>query len=63
MFNMISMFNMYVHACACMSMSVCMGHPPHTHTYPYPINPSATPQGTPRISQNSIALEQFHLKI
>ena len=36
MFSMFSMFNMHVHACACMCMHTCIGHP---HT------PIPTPQG------------------
>ena len=62
-----------IHTCACMHMHACacvctcvggtLSPPPSTSTHPHP--PS---WGTPRISQNSIALElieifQFHLKI
>ena len=54
--------------CACMHVHVHVygGHP-LTTPYPHPPSPHP-PGGTPRISQNSIALElieifQFHLKI
>ena len=61
---------MCMHMCACMCMhmhvKMCEGHPP---TSPHPHPPIPNPQrGTPRIIQNSIALElieifQFCLKI
>ena len=58
-----------VHACACMCM--CVGgtlSPPPTPNHPPPSTHPPPPGGTPRISQNSIALElikifQFRLKI
>ena len=56
---------MHVHVCACVHVHVYGGHP---STTPTSIQPPPTPGGTPRISQNSIALElielfQFCLKI
>ena len=50
-----------IRVCACVHVHVCGGHPLTTPTPP-------PPGGTPRISQNSIALElikilQFRLKI
>ena len=60
-----------IHACACMRMHVCVctciGGPCH-HAHPHPPTPHPPGWGTPRISQNSIALElieifQFCLKI
>ena len=57
-----------IHLCVCMCMHVhmCGGHP-LTTPHPHPPTPHL-PGGTPRISQNSIALElieifQFRLKI
>ena len=57
----------HTHACACMCMHVhmCGGHP---LTTPPPHPPTHPPGGTPKISENSIALElietfQFCLKI
>ena len=57
---------MCVHVCMCMCVHMCGGHPLTTPD-PHPPTP-APPGGTPRISQNSIALElieifQFCLKI
>ena len=54
-----------IHACACMCM--CGGGHPLTTPEPHPSTPHPS-EGTPRISQNSIALElieifQFCLKI
>ena len=64
--SMFIMFNMHV----CMHMHTCVhGTPSYTPIPdPTPIHPSATPQGDPRIGQNSITLElikifQFRLKI
>ena len=53
----------HVHACTC--VCTCVGTPSH-HPHPHP--PTLYPWGTPRISQNSIALKlieilQFCLKI
>ena len=49
---------------ACVCMCACVWGAPSHHPHPHP----PTPRGTPRISQNSIALElieifQFRLKI
>ena len=71
--SMFSMFSMHVgvwmHVCACL----CVHSAWDTPTYPHPPSPQSTQLphlqgGTPRISQNSIALElikiiQFCLKI
>ena len=59
-----------IHACACVHAHACArvwGAPSH-HPHPHPPSPPPPPGGTPRISQNSIALElieifQFRLKI
>ena len=58
-----------VRACACVHMRVhvCKGYP-LTTPHPHPPTPPPPKGGTPRISQNSIALElieifQFRLKI
>ena len=56
------------HACTCMHVHVCMGAP-HTPTpTPTPIHSPSSPEGTSRISKNSITLQpikiiQFCLKI
>ena len=56
---------MHVCACTCACMCMCGGHP---LTTPHPIPHTPPPGWTPRITQNSIALElikifQFRLKI
>ena len=56
----------HVRACACMCM--CVGGHPLTTPHPHPPTLPPPGRGTPRITQNSIALErieifQFCLKI
>ena len=57
----------HMHACMCVCVHVCRGHPLNT-PHPHPPAPLPHREGTPGISQNSIALElieifQFCLKI
>ena len=68
---------MFIHVCTCAHVCACActctrawGTPPNilTESYHHPLTPTPPKGGTPRISQNSIALErikifQFRLKI